>query len=297
MANLGITLKQLMKSVKKGTHPLADYMKFEREMSGVPLHMPVTGDEIRRARNIVNPIDTKKQKVIDVIHTNTGKYDKKATKFLKKAGYNEKGEFDVGKFGDPVIHNRDIFEQVLYDKFYLDMFGHPMFENIGKITTHPTYMNDPIANIKKTKQLSKVKSTKDLIYKYLSKNTSKQDRSKIYDELIGIMKEPYTYDVNKRYKQIADWKNRANVKYKEIVNPSGPTRRLSYTNKRYTNMDDPIQGDAFNEDFDMFDLEDYIQRENISNPYLKSYLEGELRKLNPKDAYDAEIIRQLEQKL
>ena len=62
-------------------------------------------------------------------------------------------------------------------------------------------------------------------------------------------------------------------------------------------MDDPIQGDAFNEDFDMFDLEDYIQRENISNPYLKSYLEAELNRLNPKDAYDAEIIRQLEQKL
>ena len=145
MASLPITLYNLLKSVKKGTHPLADYMKFEREMSGVPFHMPVTGDEVRRARNIVNPINTKKQKVSDVIHTNTGKYDKEATKFLKKSGYNKRGEFDVGEMDDDVMHNEEDFMQALYDKFYQDL--------IKNQETSPLYLEDKTTSNKLLKSL------------------------------------------------------------------------------------------------------------------------------------------------
>ena len=280
MANLGITLKQLMKSVKKGTHPLANYMKFEREMSNVPFHMPITGDEVRRARNIVNPIDTKKQKVNEVIHTNTGKYDKEATKFLKKSGYNKKGEFDVGEINDDVIHNKENFIQALYDKFYQDLTKNQ--------ETSSLYLEDKITSNRLLKSL--------LMREKLLQYTKTKD-PQIYQELATTLHEYPTRNVEQRYKQVSNWLKRADNKYKEIVNPSGQKRQLSYANRRYTNMNDPIQGDTFNEDFDMFDLEDYIQRENITNPYLKSYLEAELQKLNPNDAYDAEIIRQLEQKL
>lgn len=278
MANLGITLKQLMKSVKKGTHPLADYMKFERDMSGIPLHMPVTGDEVRRARNIVNP--KKEQFVANVIHTNKGKYDNEATKFLAEHGYNKKGEFDVGEMDDEVMHNREDFMQALYDKFYQDL--------IKNQETSPLYLEDKNTSNKLLKSL--------LMREKLLQYTKTKD-PQIYQELAAALHEYPTRNVEQRYKQVANWLKRADAKYKELVNPSGPKRRLSYANRRYTNMDDPVQGDAFNEDFDMFDLEDYIQKENITNPHLKSYLEAELRKLNPKDAYDAEIIKQLEQKL
>ena len=261
MANLGITLKQLMKSVKKGTHPLANYMKFEREMSGVPLHMPVTGDEVRRARNIVNP--KKEQFVENVVHTNKGKYDEDVNQFLAKHGYNKQGDFDL------IVPE----EENIIDNFAENIPVYPVDEEKSNKLLQSLLMREKLLQYTKTKD------------------------PQIYQELAAALHEYPTRNVDQRYKQVSNWLKRADDKYKEIVNPSGQRRQLSYANRRYTNMDDPIQGEAFNEDFDMFDLEDYIQRENISNPYLKSYLEGELRKLNPKDAYDAEIIRQLEQKL
>ena len=260
MANLGITLKQLAKSVKKGTHPIADYIKFEREMAGIPFDVPISGDEIRRARNVINP--KREQFVEPVIHTNRGKYDDEATKFLSEHGYNEKGDFDLIQ---PIEENLDDFA-----------------DNI------PTY---PVDEEKSNKLLQSIR-TREKLLQY-----TKTKDPQTYKELATVLHEYPTQNVNQRYKQVANWLDRANKKYKEIINPSGPKRQLSYANKRYTNMDSPINGEIFNTDYDIFDLEDYAKRDNISDPYLKSYLENEIRKLNPKDAYDAALIKQLEQKL
>ena len=263
MANLGTTLYKFMKSVKKGTHPLADYMKFEREMAGIPLDMPVTGDEVRRARNIINP--KKELFVEDVIHTNTGKYDKDVDAFLAEHGYDTQGDFDLIK---PIEAEKNI--------------------NIVNEDV-PTY---PIDEVKSSKLLHAIK-TREKLYEYM-----RTKNPEIYNELAQILQERPTNNINKRYQQVADWKNRADAKYKEIVNPSGPKRQLSYANTRYTNMDDPIQGNTLNQDYDVFDLEELLKRKEINNdPHLRSYLTSEMQKLNKKDKYDNALVKAISEKL
>lgn len=291
MASLSTSLYKLMKILKKSpkddiTRKAVDYIIGERQASGMPLnaYKPIDEEEIKRIAKIIRSDDEIKTKnfknVSRVQHENKGKLDADVNKFLAEHGYNKYGDFDVGEMGDDVMHNREDFMQALYDKFYQDLTKNQK--------NSPLYLEDEFTSNKLLQSL--------LMREKLLQYTKTKD-PQIYQELATALHEYPTRNVDQRYKQVSDWLKRADAKYKEIVNPSGPKRQISYANQRYSNMDDPIQGDTFNEDFSMFDLEDYIQRENITNPYLKSYLEAELRKLNPKDAYDAEIIRQLEQKL
>lgn len=276
MASFSKTLYELLKSKKVRDKRVANYILGEANAAGLSIDKkaPISSKELDRVKNIVYDEND------FLLDKNNKQLEDEATKFLKKSGYNEKGDFDVGEMDDDVIHNREDFMQDLYDKFYQDLTKNQ--------ETSPLYLEDTITSNKLLKSL--------LMREKLLQYTKTKD-PQIYQELATALHEYPTRNVEQRYKQVSNWLKRADDKYNEIVNPSGPKRQLSYANRRYSNMDDPVQGEAFNEDFDMFDLEDYIQRENITNPYLKSYLEAELRKLNPKDAYDAEIIRQLEQKL
>lgn len=276
MASFSKTLYELLKSKKVRDKRVANYILGEANAAGLSIDKkaPISSKELDRVKNIVYDEND------FLLDKSNKQLEEEATKFLKKSGYNEQGDFDVGEIGDDVLHNEEDFKQALYDKFYQDL--------IKNQETTPLYLEDEFASNKLLKSL--------IMREKLLQYTKTKD-PQIYQELAAALHEYPTRNVEQRYKQVSNWLKRADDKYKEIVNPSGPKRQLSYANRRYTNMDDPIQGDTFNEDFDMFDLEDYIQRENITNPHLKSYLEAELHKLNPKDAYDAEIIRQLEQKL
>lgn len=288
----------------------------------------VRSDDETKTKNFKN--------VSSIQHKNKGNFDAEVDKFLQEHGISEFGipynelseellnkadlsnvslddlinkeynkytnlsdfdEDDFVKFNDTLKHN-----QVLYRK---DIFD----ENLENLTNYPVNKRQDLLDKEKILEQRRNEFYNKKNRYFTEGNIIPEENNpfslslveQIIDEYSDI---PFT-EFNSKvlndkiavYNLLKNIEKRLPKKGDAVrINPNHK-RQLSYANRRYTNMDDPIQGDTFNEDFDMFDLEDYIQRENITNPYLKSYLEAELRKLNPKDAYDAEIIRQLEQKL